>query len=238
MKLLFALTLLATVLLGQVSRAGAAERKSPENVDVVALTKETQKSADPTNGFNLVWILPVEYWQVSLAKNKNITQPVRRAVLKALQPYVVVGIVRADISPLGAFKFYGEKAVLAATTVNYIDADGKTQQLSRVTTLNEETEQVISSMKPILRNAMGKLGSNFHFMVYRDRDAKGRRIASPYVRGKMSVTLHKIGNHQGGTFDVEYPLDSLHVARRCEKCSKEAHVSWHYCPQCGTKHKQ
>ena len=236
MRLLFALTLLATVPLGQASRAGAAERKSLDSVDIAALTKETQKSSDPTQGFNLVWVLPVEYWQVSLAKNKNVTQPVRDAILKALRPYVLVGIVRADISPLGAFKFYDEEAVLAATTVSYIDADGKTRQLSRVTTLNAETERIISSMKPILRNAMGKLGSNFHFIVYRDRDAKGGRIASPYVRGKVSLTLRKIGNHQGGTFDVEYPLDSLHVARICGKCSKEAHVSWRFCPWCGTKH--
>jgi hypothetical protein len=61
-------------------------------------------------------------------------------------------------------------------------------------------------------------------------------VISPYKFGVMSVTLDPLGNSIGGTAEISFPLDSLHLPRKCEKCAKEAHISWQYCPWCGTKH--
>jgi hypothetical protein len=89
----------------------AAEKKPFKEVDLAAFLAETQKAMTQGRGFNVVWIVPGEFWDVSLAKDKNLTEAARRPVLDALGKYLIVAVIRADISPLGAFRFFDEKAV-------------------------------------------------------------------------------------------------------------------------------
>jgi hypothetical protein len=100
----------------------------------------------------------------------------------------------------------------------------------------EDAQLLIDRMKPMLRTAMGKMGDNFHFFVTANQDNAGRRLISPYEACKVRVSLEAIDQNEGGAWEFAFPLDSLHVARKCANCGQPAHISWSYCPFCGQKH--
>ena len=221
-----------------VAQLGAAERKTPKAIDLDALIKETQRSATSTGGMNVVWVIPVEFWRVSATREGVLNEAQIRQISSALEKYLIVGVVRADISPLGSFKFHDEKSVLANMRVTYVDEKGVQQAFQLPKTIDDDAKLIIKAIKPVLSAAMGNLGDNFHLFVFEDRDQFGKRIASPYEPGVLRVELKEHRQEKGGTVEFPFPLDSLHVPRECGKCSKKAHISWSYCPWCGTKHQQ
>lgn len=217
----------------------SAQKKAMKDIPVSTFSTETQKSiGTDADSFNLTWIIPVEFWEVSLAQNKNVTPMQRRAVLDALKKYLIIGIVCADISPVGAFKFYDEEDVFDSLSVAYITGNGKRISLKTSMQADGKTQMVIDSIKPIIRAALGKLGNNFHFFVCENKAGRNGTTISPYKPGAIEITFDKIGKNTGGTGKIEFPLNCLFVPRKCSECSKESHISWKYCPWCGAKHEK
>ena len=226
-------TLLAVALLAAMSIA--ADKKKIEQVSVDKLLEETQKSAEPTEGFNLVWWLPHEYWQATLLQNKDLTAKERDEFLKTLEPYFLVVVVRADISAMGAFKFHKREDVLKNMTVTYVNKDGKKMELAPVADPDEEVNTVMEVTKPILKAAIGKMGESMYFFLYKDRHSDGKRLASPSEKGKLVVELKKTPKEAGGVVAFDCPLNSLMVPRHCATCKKDMHITWNFCPWCGKK---
>jgi hypothetical protein len=224
--------------LAQEKKALHAIQKKPlKDVDIDAFTGETQKTIGAQDSINIVWIIPIEFWEASLAQDKMLPEFQRRAFIDALKKYVLVGVVRADVSPLGAFRFHDEKKVFGNLQATFVKTKGEPVPIKLLLKAdNDDAQLVIDSLKPVLKAAMGKLGDNFHFFVCNNQDEAGRRLISPYETGKVKVSLGAIGQNKGGTVEVAFPLDSLHVPRICADCGKQAHLSWSYCPFCGKKH--
>jgi len=163
----------------------------------------------------------------------------QQAVIDALGKYLLVAVVRADISPLGAFRFHQEKKVFDRTRVTFLKTNKELVPLKlSLKADKDEAQLVIESMKPLLKAALGKMGENFYVIVCHNQDKAGRRLVSPYETSKLKISLGAIGKNKGGTVDFDFPLDSLHVPRVCPACGKQAHISWSYCPFCGKKHKR
>ncbi len=224
--LLLIAVLAAAVLLG-------AERQDMLKVNSDALTEELQKSAEPTPGMNLVWWVPVEFWKSVLLQDKTIKPEEANKIIKTLEPYTMIAVVRTDIGTFGAFNFHDKATVARNMKVTYIDEKGKKTPVKQARNVNKDALLMLDIMKPILTNAMGNMGKNFHFFVYADRDARGRRVMDPYKKGKLVVELARTRGETGGVIEFECPLNSLFVPRKCLKCKKEAHISWNYCPWCG-----
>lgn len=215
----------------------SAEKKAMKDVNVDALTSESQKMIGSGQGaFNLVWVIPVEFWQASLAQDNTVPEFQQRAILNVLKKYIIVGVVRADVSPLGSFRFHDEGTVFDGLHVAYVSRDKKRLPLRLQRRVDDDAQLVIDSIKPVLRAAMGKMGDNFHLFVCDSTAGPKRTRISPYDSGAVSVTLDRAGKNAGGTADIALPLDSLHVPRKCSKCGKPAHISWNFCPWCGTEH--
>lgn len=218
------------------SFAQAAEKKPLAEVSTDKLTNETQQMLSNDNNLNLVWVIPNEFWEVALAQDKSVSDEDRKQMIDALDGNMIVGVVRAQISPFGAFRFQGEDAVFDALEVNYVPTDGGPTRLKLQKRVDGDAQLIIDSMKPMLRAAMGNLGTNFHLFICED-SAGGRRI-SPYEKGQIAVHLGDIGDLEGGVAKIDFPLDSLYIPRACAKCGKKAHISWKYCPLCGQKHEK
>ena len=235
LSIMFAL--LAAFAWGCTSPAFSAEKKAMKKVDVNALTGETQKMIGAgSSEVNLVWVIPAEFWEASLVQNEGLTEAQRSEVLDVLKEYLIVGVVRADISPLGSFRFHGEEAVFDNLGVSHVDAAGERRDVKLARRVDDDAQRIIDAMKPMIRAALGKMGDNFHFFICDNKArADGSKI-SPYAKGGVLITLDKIGKNQGGTDKIAFPLDSLHEPRECAKCQRKAHVSWTFCPWCGTKH--
>jgi hypothetical protein len=229
----------ALSLLFYCSTAGlhAVEKKPFKDVNLDVFTGETQKTLGTQDSINVVWIIPIEFWEVSLAQDKDLPEFQRRATIAALNKYLIVGIVRADISPFGAFNFHKEKKVFDKANVTFVKGKEKPVPLKlSLKADNDDAQLIIDLMKPILKAARGKLGDNFHIFVCANQDETGRRLLSAYESGKVTINLAAIGQNKGGTFEFAFPLDSLHLPRICANCAKQAHISWSYCPFCGKKH--
>lgn len=230
MKELLVTSLLALL----VTTAPDVERKAPEDVDIDALVTETQKSAEPTPGLNIVWFIPVEFWEVTFAQDPEIDKEGVAELLEALRDNNVIAVLRADISELGAFSFHSKQAVSDSMTVMWTPEGGEPMQIAIQEKVSSYTTLVLDMFQPLLQQGLGDMGESFHFLVYDAHDAQGKRIASPYDQGTLSVNLAKLGQETGGTINIRMPLDSVHVPRQCSKCDLEAHISWNWCPWCGT----
>ncbi len=94
------------LLIGMLSltcSALAIERKSADEIDINALTNQTQAVGADANKIDLAWWIPVEFWEASLGQTEDMHEAQIAQMLGVLRNYDVLAIIQADISPFGAF---------------------------------------------------------------------------------------------------------------------------------------
>lgn len=212
--------------------AHAIERKEILQVDVNALTVETQVMAGGSNQFDLVWWIPVEFWEANLRQGREMTQSQIDQMVGILQNHSILGIIQADISPFGAFSFFDKDKIMGGLKVEAVDAAEKVHTISHTEPTNSDVRLLLDQMRPILTQAMGNMGENLYFFPLPAFDDDGKRVPSPYERGHLRVTLQR--DEVSSTLELELPIDSLFVPRICPN-GKPAHISWEYCPWSGSK---
>jgi len=210
----------------------AAERKPLAEVRVDKLIVETQGAAEPTPGMNLVWMIGTEFWGATFAQDDSVSEADAKQVLEQLGDYLILAVVRADVSPFGAFTFHPAPDVLGSMTVTYAPEGGGSRTLVPAEKVNPDAQLLMKMMTPVLEQSMGAMGANFHFFLYDAYDKKGKRIVSPYEAGRLTVALAQLSNEVGGMVYFDMPFDSLHISRTCAECGREAHISWRFCPMC------
>jgi hypothetical protein len=234
MKETIGAAVVAATLLASIAPADALERKPIAEVDTDQLTKETQVAApDVPKHMNLVWWIPSEFWQAIMVRDRNTPEAHRQRIVSVFGPYSTLAVVQADVSDLGAFRFYGKEEVEANLDITYASKTGSVQKLAPVKTLDPDLQVVLAMFTPILSMAAGNLGQNLHFFVLEDRGPAGERRVDPYAFGRLTFRL-KLRSGRPIEAGIDLPLDSLHVPRMCPE-GKKAHVSWSYCPWTGTK---
>jgi len=229
-----------SVLLAFPLRSDAQQRKAAVDVDIDAMTGETQFSAPcGVDHMNLIWAIPVEFWKVVFAQDPSMAESQRAEIIGALQEFVIFGVVQADITEAGAFDFYSEAEVSAAMTMAFTDGDGNARAIEKSESVPDDAQLLLSSMKPVLTAAMGPLGQNFHFIVVKDKDgisdsnSEAGRAWNPYAFGELTVNLK---NRAGAALSakLEGPVDALFVPRKCPN-GKNAHITWKFCPWTGAE---
>ena len=211
--------------------AGAFEKKQPKDVDVSAMTNETQRTSY-AGGVHLAWWIPPEYWEASLSRDGNVTDAARKQVLDTLRGYSMIAVVQAEVGALGNFTFYERDAVIKGLKLEL--SDGKDwASLVPLAEVPQKLAPLLKVLGPILSSAMGPMGQNMNFFVLDDQK-KGGRLISPYEPGMLRITLSDNKGVKLEPLLIEFPLDSLYVPRRCPN-GKPAHVSWMVCPWDGSK---
>lgn len=213
----------------------ALEKKNFEDISINDLSFDTQ--AQPVNEgdshLSLVWWIPFEYWASVLSRDTSVSDTVKEDMLDVLREYTVIAVVQSDISSMGAFNFYGKEKVKKALRVSYVE-DGNTKfSMFPEKNISADMNLLMEQMSPVLKAAMGNMGANFHFFIYKDLNDKGGRIIDPYIKGTLNVSLSKTDGEELKV-ELKTPLNSLYVPRICPNGEK-AHVSWNYCPWSGDK---
>ena len=213
----------------------AAEKKPLKDVDTSAFTTDTQTTPQGVGDDHIaiVWWLPNEFWGAVFSRDTTTGEANKKALLDALSGISLLAVVQADITTLGAFKFYSTEEIEEKMLISFTDASGKKQRLSPMQTVNADLEVVLGMFKPILGAAMGNLGNNLHFYVLYDKSKATPRLLDPYRKGSISIQLSK-RNEELMTAGIEMPLNALFVARKCPN-GKVAHISWKYCPWTGER---
>lgn len=209
----------------------AVERKHLKMVNIDQLTSETQ-IVYSEDGVHLVWWMPPEFWEASLLREESMSVQQIEQVMEVIRPYSMLAIVQAEVSPFGVFTFY-DKPQVAKNLVVSRKQGKKNIKIDIVKDVPNDLMLLQNQLKPILAAALGNMGQNFHFFVFAEKK-NGKRVASPYEEGVLSILLVDNKGKKIKPFDFETPLNSMFVPRICPN-GKEAHVSWKVCPWDGTK---
>lgn len=213
----------------------ALERRDYTEISIPNITADIQAQPEAASDshMTLVWWVPYEYWASVFSRDPNVTEPMRKQLLAVLKNYMLIAVVQADISPLGTFSYYSQDVVQKNLAVKYKDSKSEIKELSPSDNVSGDMSILLSQITPVLKAAMGNMGSNFHFFVYDDIDSKGERIADPYEEGTLSASLSNADEEQLSA-NFKTPLNSLFIPRKCPN-GEDAHVSWKYCPWSGKK---
>ena len=212
--------------------AGAQQRRASADVDIDGLTADTQISA-PSGGdhMNMIWAIPIEFWKAAFAADASMTPTQRAEIIGALEEYVVIGIVQADIGDAGDFDFYTEGEVRKELNMSFTDADGNNRPIIPTDQVGTDAQQLLATLKPMLSAAMGNMGENLHFIVVDDDAGEAGRTWDPYAVGVLHVDLKtRAGEALNGK--MAGPINALFVPRKCPN-GKDAHVTWKFCPWTG-----
>ena len=142
-----------------------------------------------------------------------------------------MAVVQADITAIGAFRFYSKEEIAKNMTLSYTEDAGKELGITPMQKISPDLELLLGIFKPILGVAMGNLGNNLHFYVLDDNSVTSSRLLDPYQAGLIYIQLV---TRDGVSIDasIETPLNALFIPRKCPN-GKEAHVTWKYCPWSG-----
>lgn len=212
--------------------AEAQERKAMVDINSDALTGDTQISAPcGSDHMNLIWAIPIEFWKAAFAGDPSMTPAQKAEFIGALEEYVIIGIVQADIDDAADFDFYSEGEVRKSLKMSFTDADGKSRSIVPTDEVGREAQQLLAALKPMLSAAMGNMGQNLHFIVVNDDAGEAGRTWDPYASGVLNVDLQTRGGKAlEGRMDG--PINALFVPRKCPN-GKDAHVTWKFCPWTG-----
>ncbi len=225
-SLVAALALLAAL----SAPALAVERKPLKEVDFAEFSKDGQIQVGGDKEITFFWWIPVEFWEVAAAKDGPTAEG---DVVKALRPYILLGVLRASVSQLGAFRYESRDQIRERLSVRYEKAGGRPIQLVPVDDVDPDVNIVLGQLRPILTNAIGNAGENMQFFTLTDSVDDGVTPISPYDSGAMYVEI--AGRGELGRFQtsIDLPMNALFVPRLCPG-GKPAHVSWKVCPWDGT----
>jgi len=219
-----ALCLLAT-------RLNAAEIRSAADVDSGVLTTELQRSSN-AEGIQVAWWMPAEFWAVALGSEESLTPAQTEEVMKVLRQYTFIAVVDGDVGG-AAVDFLDRETVAKSLTVEVVDAAGKSRKVVPLEPVPEDVKPLLSVLVPAMGAAMGNLGRNLHFFVFKDQ-VDDARVFSPFDAGAVIVKFGGRAKRQDISLTIERPIDALLVPRLCAN-GKPAHVSWTYCPWDGKK---
>jgi len=219
------------------SPSTAAEKRPSKDIDTDEMTSECQISpVTQSDHLALAWWIPNEFWEANLDQDPTTAPEDKKEMLDAMRGTSILAIVQADITNLGVFKFYDEETVSETQKLSYIDADGKAHKLVILEQVKPELQMVMGIMKPMLSNAMGEMGKNFHFYILDDVGENKQRVLDPYKKGSLKIGLETKALEKLNA-EIKFPLNSLFVPRLCPNGQK-AHVSWEFCPWTGKKLEQ
>ncbi|MFA5785319.1 MAG: hypothetical protein WC962_10615, partial [Phycisphaerae bacterium] len=148
-----------------------------EQIDLQAMMQETQKMSQAADEITLVWWLPEQFWQASLAQDPTVTPEQKEQLLSTLRPYVMLAVVDGQMGPFGGVNYKSEPDI--RRSIKITDAQGNTYLPLADSEINADTINLIQGMKPVIVNMLGPLGQNMHFYLFPSKNKDGQSIADP-----------------------------------------------------------
>ncbi|WP_299105898.1 hypothetical protein [uncultured Tenacibaculum sp.] len=195
-----------------------AQRKDFADVNMDKLLEETQISSNSDANMELVWWIPTEYWQVAFSQDKSISKAEREMIINMIKEYVFVVFIKGEIGVFGGITYEDKELVRKNSNVFY---NGNMLKKIKEKNLPTDLQNMLNLMKPVMKNIIGPLGENMQFVVF--KNDKKNAIDS-YKEGTVSFELFNFKP------EVELPLGSLLVEKKCEEGNKLYNGKWAYCP--------
>lgn len=217
---------LGLVLLGILCFAAfAAAEETDVNVD--ALTAETQKTINDNRNIVFAWWIPVEYWQAEARKNLVVDREGFEELLRALEGYIVVALAKGNIRTPTDIEFLSESQVRDVTSV--LDINGSAYRAIAATDLDPVAVHLFRAMKPVFANNFGRMGQGLHLLAFPAKDAAGNAIVDTRAPGKLALKVDR------EELVWRLPLSSLVPPKVCPIDGEVLSGAWSFCPWHGEK---
>ena len=207
--------------------AFSAVGQTVERVDVNQLTDELQQDSPVSDELTMVWWIPPEYWRIVL-EGEKLAKPDIEEFVAVLRPYTIVAVFDGKIDGAGNTTFRSEADV--RKSIRLIDAAGTEYAPMAVDQIGPTPREMLKLIRPMIVNALGKVGTNFYFIVFPAADAKGGLIADPRKEGMMRIRLTAKRE-----FKWKLPLVSLLQPKKCPIDGEKMRGDWRYCPWHGAE---
>ena len=194
-------------------------------VSVNKLTEETQQLSESPDNLKLVWWIPVEFWKAVFAEDESVPKEQADEIIEVFSQYTAMAILDGKIGPFGDVDYkskdeiYNNLVLVDKKNVSYIPLVESE--------IDSRTQSILSFMKPVLGNMLGKLGDNMHFFLFQKKDNPLEPIIHPKLEETFSVKL------SGEEFQWKLPLGSLLKPKICPVDGVKMNGSWRYCPYHG-----
>jgi hypothetical protein len=208
------------MLLSLVALPGLARAAGVEDI-----LRETQRLVSADGHVSMVWWMPLEFWEGSLANNPDLPEQARNELLEAMAPYTVVALMRADTagSGLGEIKSKEDLRNNTRFTIN-----GKTLQVLPADKVSQPATLIIAQLKPVLAQAAGQLGEALEFLVFPAGEGD-KLLVDPTMPGNLTI------NFYGRDYKWRLPLGSLLPPKTDKATGEEFPGNYEYNPYTGRK---
>ncbi len=196
-------------------------------IDYNKFVKETQQTKTGSNLVTVAWWIPVEFWELALSQDKNMSKNDIAEFKEVLKPYVLFAVIDGKMGPFGGITFVPEDSI--KNTILLTDYEGNRYTPIEKHELNADVLNLLLVINPILKNIMGQLGENMNFYVFTDIKNKKERVADPYSEGYIHLTFCD------KKFTWKTPVGSLLPAKICPVDGEKLNGAWKYCPWHGEK---
>jgi hypothetical protein len=200
---------------------------SETQVDINALTQETQKMSDNPDEMTLIWWIPVEFWAETFKRDPMVNEAQAKDFINVLKPYTVISVVDGKMGAFGGVTYKARADIRSKIRIE--DSDGGIHRPLSLEKVDADTRNFLSMMKPVMINMLGPMGQNMHFFVFPGKNEQDEEIAAAREEGSFSISL---GDRK---FRWKLPLETLFPEKTCAKCGEKCSGVWNFCPWCGTE---
>ena len=207
--------------------AEAPATLAPAQVKVNELTQDLQRTSQAADSLDLIWWIPVEFWEEVLASEQGMDEKTRREFSDLFRSYTVIAAVKGKIGSFGVSSFETEEELRAKLRVR--DAGGKQYSPIAADKIDRRLTMLIQIMRPMFKNLLGEMGDNLQFYAFPGKGSDGKRLADPVGAGNFTVNL---GDEK---YAYRLPLGSLLVPRKDPATGEVFPGSYHFNPYTGSE---
>jgi hypothetical protein len=193
--------------------------------DIREFIQETQQSSNESQQLTLVWWIPEEFWDLSLAGNANVPAAAADQIRTAFRDYQVFALLRARTGIAGLSEVSTRADLLNNAR---LEIGGKTIAALDPDKVPPGVQTMLGAMRPMLANMLGQLGQSMELVVY-PAMANEHRMNDPLKPGTFQFTLYD------QTFHWRTPLASLLPKKIDPKSKEEFPGNYEYNPYTGGK---
>jgi len=191
-------------------------------IDVDELLSECQRPVRGKSHAGMVWWIPPEFWEAS----GGTQDPAAKALVDSLRQYTVVAVVVGKVSPLGTISWIPTSDLRSKSALR----DQRGNEYRPLENISAEAQLISSVIRPILSNAIGKMGENLELLFFPAKGKNGEAIADPRKKGSFSIVLLEIAGAPENVYQWQLPLSSVLPPKFCPVGKESVKANWNYCP--------
>ena len=197
-------------------------------VDLTEFTRDTQQWMKKDDNTTLVWWIPKEYWRLATRGNAMVTEEAIKQIEDTFSPYVLVCAADLSSGVVGTIKSMPDSVLRKRLTL--IDKNGKKYKPLDEIDVSLEASTIASYMKPVLAQAIGKIGEGMHFYFFKVKDDKNEDLIHATKEGAFTIVFD-----DKQEFKWTLPIPTLLAPKFCPIDKEKMKGNWKFCPIHGNK---